>query len=219
MALFGSLLRGFSALGKIPFLGTAMRAAPGVGAGLAAVDVGMSLYNMGNSGNKNGSTVSPFGALPPLPANISKFAMSQPRGGGGGLPAIQAQHAGQISQFSGKGKRHGLSPSQAFQMLAQAGVTLGPNYWKQKICAPPGYVMVHDPISGAKAAVPKRMAIDAGLWKPAPKPPISVRQWHALKHAKAAIKHLHKVEKAAHIVTHATTRHAAPKAIVHHKRK
>jgi hypothetical protein len=138
---------------------------------------------------------------------------------GSTVPAVRQQHQQQIAMYGGRG-RHRIPPVQAIEMLISAGVTLGSNYWRTKVCAPPGYVMVTHPISGGKLAVPKSMAINAGLWSPHKKPPISVRQWHALKNAKSAIKQLRRVEKAAHIVQHATTHRKSPvHAIAYKKRK
>ena len=218
MSLFGTIARGLTSIGRIPGVGPVARSIPFVGTGLTALDVGMSIYG---SGDRTPSpSMQGMGVLPPLKFSQNKMALAgiNRTAPNTTIGAVQAQHAQQLGSFSGSKGRHGLSPSQAYDMLQAAGVTLGSNYWRTKVCAPPGYVMVSNPITGQRAAVPKAMAIKAGLWRAHAKPPISVRQWHALKHAKAAIKHLHKVEKAAHIITHATTRHTAQKALPFHRK-
>ena len=215
-SLGASALRGFGTIGKIPLVS----AIPMVGTALTAGSLGLDAYrSFGGSGSGAGPS-----ALPPIPGmggTPSKFNYMSPYAArtapNSTIAGLQAEHAGQLAAMGGK---HGkIAPAQAFQMLMQAGVTLGPNYWRTKHIAPPGYVMVRDPITHTtQVAVPKSMAIKAGLWKPHAKPPISVRQWHAIKNAKTAIKHLHKVEKAAHIVTHATHRAPSQKALPFHRK-
>lgn len=224
--------RGISSVTRLPFIGSAIKAIPFVGTAATITSLGVDAYR-GFGGSDSPSTPSiPIGsALPPIPFN-PPATNNRPmvgRYGSANMPtrapapnstiqAVQNTNMNNLSMYGGKGKHHGIAPAQAFQMLMQMGVGLGPNYWKQKLMAPPGYVMVKNPLNPAQViAVPKKMAIQAGLWKAHAKPPISVRQWHAIKNAKIAIKHLHKVEKAAHIVTKATTKHKAE--IVHHKRK
>jgi hypothetical protein len=58
--------------------------------------------------------------------------------------------------------------------------------------APRGYVVVRDTQSGKYIGVRKADARQLGLWRPKPKPPISVRDWHAYK---SAIKTEKKIKK------------------------
>lgn len=212
-SLGASALRGFGSIGKMPFVSSL----PVVGTALSAAGLGLDAYR--SFGSDSGAP-----ALPPIPGMgfvPSKMNYLSPYASRAApnatIGALQTAHAGELAAFGGKNGK--LAPAQAFQMLIQAGMTLGPNYWRTKHIAPPGYVMVRDPMNPAnQAAVPKSMAIKAGLWKTHAKPPISVRQWHAIKNAKTAIKHLHKVEKAAHIVTHATHRAPAQKALPFHRK-
>lgn len=221
--------RSLSSVTKVPFLGTALKGIPVLGTGLTALSLGVDAYRS-FSPSSPASSIPVGGGLPPLPFN-PPATMSRPtigRYGGTNMPtrapapneaiqAVQNTNMNNLSIYGGRHKKHGIAPAQAFQMILQQGVGLGPNYWKQKIMAPSGYVMVHNPLDrNQMIAVPKRIAQMTGLWKPAAKPPVSVRQWHAIKNAKIAIKHLKKVEKAAHIVTNAVGHHKTAK--VHHKK-
>lgn len=224
--------RGMASVGKVPFLGTVLKGVPVLGTALTAVSLGVEGYRaISPSSPSGGNLMAGGGGLPPLPFNPPAIN-NRPQVGRYGatnmptrapapnaaIQGVQDRNMGNLAIYGGKGKHHGIAPAQAFQMIMQQGVGLGPNYWKQKIMAPSGYVMVRNPLDPSQqVAVPKRIAQITGLWKPHAKPPISVRQWHAIKNAKIAIKHLHKVEKAAHIVTKSTTKHSAK--IVHHKRK
>jgi hypothetical protein len=59
--------------------------------------------------------------------------------------------------------------------------------------APRGYVVVRDTQSGKYIGVRKADARQLGLWRPKPKPPISVRDWHAYKSAVRTEKKIKKV--------------------------
>ena len=226
MSFFSSMTKGFSTLGKAaltatrsPILGGAIRAVPFLGTAAAVTDVGMSLYNMASAGNKSGGSpmVVPNPFSPPIPKG---FAPPIPFGGavgtaafgsraapaGSTVPAIQQQHALQIASHS-RGKR---PPIEGWNNLVNSGVTLGQAYFRYKVSGPSGYVAVRNPLDHSQVVLaPKEDARRAGLWKPHAKPPISVRHWHAIRDAKTAIKKLKMVQKAAGIVTHATTRTAA----------
>lgn len=210
-------MRSIGALGRVPVLGTALKTIPVVGTAVTAASLGTDVYRSFNPS----SSISVGGGLPPLPFNPPSAMVAQygNRGMTTRAPApnaeiqrVQDSNMNNLSIYGGKGKKNMLAPAQAFQMIQQQGLGLGPNYWKQKIMAPPGYVMVHNPLDkGQMLAVPKRVAQMAGLWKPHAKPPVSVRQWHAIKNAKSAIKSLKRVQKSANIITNATTANRAAK--------
>ena len=58
--------------------------------------------------------------------------------------------------------------------------------------APKGFVIVHD-VNGDPYALPKKVAQWARLWKPSPKPPISVGDWQAVKRADRTVKKVRKI--------------------------
>lgn len=216
--------RGIASITRVPFVGPLVKSIPIVGTALTATSLGVDAYRAFSPSNPSSSI--PVGAgLPPLPFN-PPANMNRPvvgRYGAANMPtrapapnsqiqAVQNTNMNNLSIYGGKHKSHGIAPAQAFQMILQQGVGLGPNYWKTKVMAPSGYVMVRNPLDPSQQiAVPKRIAQMTGLWKPHAKPPVSVRQWHAIKNAKIAIKHLKKVEKAAHIVTNAVGHHKTAK--------
>jgi hypothetical protein len=213
---------GSKVLGAIPFLGTAATVA----------SLGVSAYDAFRPSQPVGG-----GALPPMPfappggSGFGGPGMPKMFGGGVGssamnraatLPNTPVHQAHMQSVAMHAGKSHHMGKAQAFayfQQFAGSEQVLGPAYLQVRYRAPQGFVVIRDPVSGGVIAVDKDMARKSGAWKPHAKPPISVRQWHAIKNAKAAIKHLRKVEKAAHIVTHATTKHHAAPAPFHKKRK
>lgn len=69
---------------------------------------------------------------------------------------------------------------------------LDDSYIRPAMRAPRGYVIVRDP-DGQPYPVLKSIAQKFKLWKPAKKPPISVRDWQALKRSDRTIKKLRKV--------------------------
>jgi len=72
--------------------------------------------------------------------------------------------------------------------------------------APRGYVQV-ELSTGERVMMIKHMAKSHGLWKPQPKPPISVRDWSALKRAGSVIRKLKEIGKRAEgIANFKTTR-------------
>lgn len=62
--------------------------------------------------------------------------------------------------------------------------------------APKGYVVVRDK-DGQPFGILRKAAIQLGLWKPAKKPPISVREWNALKMSHRVVKKMKRVNKMA----------------------
>lgn len=73
---------------------------------------------------------------------------------------------------------------------------LDDSFLKSYVRAPKGYVVVRDP-NGRPYAILKSYARSNGLWTPAKKPPISVRDWHAFKKAQAVAKKLRKIARPA----------------------
>lgn len=65
-------------------------------------------------------------------------------------------------------------------------------YLKVYYRAPRGYVVVRD-AQGRPFAVMKQIAKQFGLWKPSPKPPISVTDWRCLRRAEAVERKLRKI--------------------------
>jgi hypothetical protein len=59
--------------------------------------------------------------------------------------------------------------------------------------APRGAIVLRDE-KGDPFGIPKKIAQAWGLWKPAKKPPISVRQWSAMQHVRSTMKTLRRIE-------------------------
>jgi hypothetical protein len=77
-----------------------------------------------------------------------------------------------------------------------AGVT-----YSARAKAPRGYVVVQHPTMGTVAML-KGLARASGLWRPRPKPPISVGDWRAISRASRASKRVAKAAKSAgYVVT------------------
>lgn len=201
---FASLLRKGMSLaksaGKIPGVGMI----PGIGNVLSAVGTAATVYQgakalgfMSGGGGGGGAGNS----LPMLPGMSGgprgmitpgqTGGIGIPRGPGGGMqlpwhdPAIPEY----LKQFA-----------------------LDDSYLKISTRAPKGYVVVKD-ASGRPFAVLKSMAKAFHLWKPKPKPPISVRDWHHLQGAARVAKKLKAIEKTAHHIARLAGprhHHAAP---------
>lgn len=186
---FGSLLRkGAGALakvGKIPGVGMI----PGVGNVLSAVGTAGALYGgyKALTGGGGGQAMPP-GALAGLPA----------------LPGMQTR--GQVVPMPGQTGGFGIPRGPGGGMQLPWKDPAIPEYLKQfslddqflrpYVRAPRGYVMVRD-ASGRPFAVLKSMAKAFKLWRPKPKPPISVRDWHHLKGAGRVVDKLKDMEKTA----------------------
>lgn len=129
----------------------------------------------------------------------SVFGGGSSSGGLPGLPGVPGGFAG----LPGAGDRSifrndpNVSDALKGSVISMAGLK---TYYR----APPGYVIRHDE-KGDPMGVPKVLARkmpdavrgDAG-WRPAKKPPISVRNWEALKHAHSTMLSLKRVNKMAH---------------------
>ena len=108
--------------------------------------------------------------------------------GSGGLPALNLKGLPSVPGSTG----------QISQLEQQFPDTLALNhpYIRTYYRAPHGYVIVHDPVTRQPVmAVRKSIAKANHLWKPKPKPPISVRDWHCYKRAKVVEKRLAKIAK------------------------
>lgn len=79
-----------------------------------------------------------------------------------------------------------------------------------RIKCPSGYVAVTDRNTGARGCMLKGVAIRMGMWKASPKPPISVRDWNALKTADRVAKKLENIAKKAINIQNLKKRKPAP---------
>lgn len=70
--------------------------------------------------------------------------------------------------------------------------SLDDSYLKVYYRAPRGYVVLRD-AQGRPFAVMKQVAKQFGLWKPSPKPPISVTDWRCLRRAESVERKLRKI--------------------------
>jgi len=123
-------------------------------------------------------------------------------GGGGGLPALPQFATGNMAPLPGgpgadpnMGKRSIFrdDPNVA-EYLKQFAID--DRFLKTYHRAPRGYVVRRD-ANGDVFALPKKIAQQYAGWKPAKKPPISVRDWSAMQRAQTVIKKLGVVDKAA----------------------
>lgn len=179
-------LQTVSSAGKIPILGKAL---PYVGAAAAIADIGLNLKGKPASGGIAGGTKLPSiaGGLPPLPAMF---------GGTGGTGILPKGPGGKL-------QLPWNDPSVAQYLKAFA---IDDQYLRPAFRSPPGYVTVRD-ANGRPYPLLKIIARKFGLWKPAHKPPISVRDWQALKRSGHTVKKLRKVHKLLAVVHHANHPH------------
>lgn len=172
MSLFGSLgrlahgaLNAVRAAERVPVLGTAVRALPVVGTGLAAYDIASDIAGgFGGGGGGSGMPALP-GGVPALP--------------GAGAPAV----VGDRSIFA-----NDPNIAKALQAFAISKRNLKTAYRSPV----KGYVVVRDS-QGDPYALPKKLARQYAGWKPARKPPISAGEWHNLQRAERTAKKMRKV--------------------------
>jgi len=182
MSLFGSVARlakkgigAAGALSKIPVLGSALKAVPFVGTGLAAMDMASSAMGMmggGGGGSRlpalsGGPRMTASGGLPALP------------GSGGGAPVIVGQR---------KILRNDANVPDALKAFTISKGDLR-QYYRSPL---KGYVIRHDP-NGDPFAIPKQMAKAYLGWRPAKKPPISIGEYQSLKRAHRTIRKVTKI--------------------------
>jgi len=121
-------------------------------------------------------------------------------GGGGGLPALPSFATGNMAPVPGApgsdpnmGKRSIFrdDPNVAAYLKQFA---IDDRFLKSYHRAPKGYVVLKD-VNGDAYGLPKNLAKQYAGWKPAKKPPISVRDWSAMQRAKTVMKKLRVIEK------------------------
>lgn len=91
---------------------------------------------------------------------------------------------------SGNGTSMMLNGCLPGQVVMQPGV-------ETRLKAPKGFVIVDMPDGSGKKAVEKTLARKCGLWKPAPKPPITASEWKTLKKADRVKKKAKKIAQTA----------------------
>lgn len=165
---FGKKLLGAAgSLSKIPVLGNAVKAIPVVGTVASVASIGSDLLSARSRGGGGGG-------MPALPMP-----------GGMGMPGVNAPAPvgmGQRSIF-----RDDPNVIEALKQYAISERYLRPYYR-----APRGAVIVYDQV-GKPYGLPRDIAKKAGLWKPAKKPPISVRDWQSIQRADRTITKMKKV--------------------------
>jgi hypothetical protein len=167
-----------TALGFVPFAGPAVNMASKALTAYGAYSAVRGAFSGGGS----------RGGLPALPGEV------QPGPGyvTGGAP---------LSPFAGKRSIFRDDPNVAKDLQQYA---IDNRFLKQFYRAPRGYVILRDN-AGDVYALPKEIARQRGWWKPAKKPPISVRQWSAMQSVKSTMKKMNDINK----VTRQLARHAS----------
>jgi len=200
--MFGKLLRGASkavsgglkavnAVNKIPIVGTALRAVPGVGTALSVASLGATAYN-----TFKGSSA----GLPALPG-----------GGGGGLPALP----GTAGSSSVVGDRSILRDDPNIAKALEPWAISARNLRTAYRAPIKGYVVVRDG-NNDPYALPKQLARQYAGWRPSKKPPISVGEWEAVKRADRAAK---KVRKAMTVIARVESGIKGGKVVCKRKKK
>lgn len=178
MGWLTSAMRSVGKVAKIPGVGMI----PGLGQVASGIGLATSAYGAykGIQGIVGGGGGGP--ALPALPG--------MPSGGGGSVP-------GPMGVFS--------NPSMGKRSIFRndPNIIAGLKPWaiskgNLKVCyrAPKGFVIRYDE-KGDAFGIPKNLAKQYLGWKAAPKPPISVRDWHSLKRAGNVIEKFKDIEKEA----------------------
>lgn len=173
---------------KNPIAGKALSMVPGLGTAVAAAGLASSAYGAyktisGVTGNKG---VPPMpGGLPALPGVSSNRSF-------GAIPPPPMGKTGGFGIPRGPGGRMQLPWNDPSVPAALKAFSLDDSYIRPAMRAPRGYVIVRDP-DGQPYPVLKSIAIKFGLWRPSKKPPISVRDWQALKRSDRTIKKLRKI--------------------------
>jgi hypothetical protein len=162
----GAAMGAARAVNKIPVVGTALKAVPGVGTALTVAGAAASL----SSGFGRGGGGS---ALPTLPGGFTGLPIP-----GMGAPGTMGQR-GWLS-----------NDPNVIEAIKPWAISKGNlrTYYR----APKGFVIVYDQV-GDPYALPRKMAQMLRLWKAAPKPPISVGDFQALKRADRTAKKVKKI--------------------------
>lgn len=163
--------------GMVPGLGTVVNAA-----GLASAAYGGYKAITGVAGNK-GLPAMPGG----LPVLTGVGTNRSP-----GLPQPAPGSTGSFGIPRGPGGRMQLPWNDPSVPAFLKQFALDDSYIRPAMRAPRGYVIVRDP-DGQPYPILKSIAQKFRLWKPGKKPPISVRDWQALKRSDRTIKKLRKI--------------------------
>jgi hypothetical protein len=209
-------------MGLLSILGKGLRSVPILGTAIGIADMAADIGKTAGGLLKRLPKNVPVSSLPQLPAIRSMpGAVSR-------LPSIGSR----VGSLAGRGLNiagavgstvylgdmainavtHGKKNSVQQSMLPQ---TVDESQLKAYYRAPKGYVVVKDTVSGKVIGVRKADARALGLWKPKPKPPISVKDWHAYK---AAIKTEKKIKKVFHHSFTAHRKSYSGSHAVHHKK-
>jgi len=175
---------------KIP----GIKAVPILGTGLVAADVAFSAYDVMSGGKKKA-------APPPMLAAPNRMPMMMPKVTSAALQTIPPgvdTNPGILPR--GPGGKLQMPFSGAVAPASLQAFSLDDQYLRPYVRAPKGYVVLRD-ANGKPFPVLKKAAKAFGLWKPAKKPPISVKDWSALKRANSTVKKLKKVVKMAENVS------------------
>jgi len=169
-----SLLRKAAGLARvatrIPGVGALTRAIPGAGLAIGAYEIGSAAL---------GAVRRPAaaGGLPALPGGDGMMVPGAP-----GAPVAM----GRRSIF-----RDDPNVAAFLKQFAIPARAL-----KEYYRAPKGFIVLRDAV-GDPYGIPKVLAKQYLGWKPAKKPPISVRQWSAMKHIRTTMRSLKKVDATA----------------------
>lgn len=178
MGILGSIAKGIKGIANVGPVKSVAKMVPGVATAYTAFDLAEKA-----TGGFGGLTrsASPSGP-PPLPAGMGVPA------GADHLPGTPGAHPsmGKRSIF-----RDDPNVVEALKPWAIPARDLRPYYR-----APKGFVVMYDS-AGDPFGIPKQLAKTYLGWKPSKKPPISVRDWSALKRADRTIGKLRKIESTA----------------------
>jgi len=194
MGWFTTVMKGISGavhgIEDVPVVGKGLKALPGVGNVLSAVDLGMNAYQLLS------------------PENSTQNGMpSLQTGGMGGLP--------QLPGMTGMSVQGGV-PNEKYMTIGERPAMIPPTspLLRTYHRAPKGYTIVHALVNGQVVAYALRddVAKAQGHHKRHHhKPPISVGQWHALKKAHTTVKKIERVNKMArHILGAGSRMHVKP---------
>lgn len=171
---------------------------PGIGAGLMAADLAMTGIDALTS---MGSTPTP--QMPALPSPfmpMQRQSVSNPFARLSSMPMLQGYNAPQRQRppltASGSLPTPASFPGQS-PLTAGLPPIIGAGFLKTYLRAPKGYVIVRDEVNNVTVGMLKTVAKARGLWKPAKKPPITVRDWNDLKGANRTVNKLKRIGKMA----------------------
>lgn len=199
MGIFSKVARLVSKATKIPGVKTVARAVPFVGTAMAVYEGAKLVSDITGIGQ----SAAPAAALPAPPQAASLPALT---GVTASVPMGTTSGPGLLPRGPGGALQMPWSDPRIPEYLKQFAIDDG--YLKTAVRAPKGYVVIRD-MQGRPFGVNKQIAKSFGLWKPKKKPPISVRDWEALKRADRTVKKLKKVVKKSKAVSFPSTRRKA----------